>query len=350
MYISPLPTTAIWPTTRARALQFIGAAAVLWAVIAALLAMAGIDTFPRMLVFTECVGLTMVVGMVLLRPLRFFQRLASAPRWLLLCAIAVPAGYLVGHQLAFVLLGESVRLTGFHDISLGPLLFSLLAGGLGLSWFATREQLAREATARAEAQRLAIETQLRLLRTQLEPHMLFNTLANLRGLVREDADRAEAMIDRLITYLRATLAASQVEAVPLAQEFAQLRAYLEIMSLRMGPRLQWHLDLPAGLEGTAVPPMLLQPLVENAIKHGLEPKVGPGRVEVFARAVHAGIEFVVEDDGLGLPADACADPESEGYGVGHVRQRLHALHGAGAHFELQRREPCGVRAVLLLPR
>ena len=150
--------------------------------------------------------------------------------------------------------------------------------------FATREQLAQEAAARSEAQRLAVESQLRLLRAQLEPHMLFNTLANLRSLVREDVDRAESMIDQLIVYLRSALAASQTESVALSREFAQLRAYLDIMALRMGPRLSFRLDLPADLEATQVPPMLLQPLVENAIKHGLEPKVGSGSIEVVARA------------------------------------------------------------------
>ena len=135
-------------------------------------------------------------------------------------------------------------MVGYLSISLIPILFTLLVGGLGLHYYATREQLAKEAAARSEAQRLAVEAQLRLLRAQLEPHMLFNTLANLRSLVREDADRAESMIDQLIVYLRSALAASQTESVPLSREFAQLRAYLDIMSLRMGPRLTFRLELP----------------------------------------------------------------------------------------------------------
>ncbi|MBX3634184.1 MAG: histidine kinase [Rubrivivax sp.] len=299
----------------------------------------------------------MVACVVLLQRQRRLQGLAAGTRWLVTGVIAIPTGYLLGHQIAFLLLGEPMRLVGHQHISVVPILFTVLVGGLGLRHFATREQLAREATARAEAQRLALESQLRLLRTQLEPHMLFNTLANLRGLVREDADRAEAMIDRLIVYLRGTLAASDTESVPLGREFAQLRAYLEIMSLRMGPRLIFRLELPAALEGTPVPPMLLQPLVENAIKHGLEPKVGPGRIEVVARAGDAGVEIRVEDDGLGLPApdleaphdEAAARPAGSSYGLRHVRERLQAVYGPHARLSVERLQPAGVRSAVFLP-
>ena len=238
-----------------------------------------------------------------------------------------------------------------------PILVTVLVGGLALFHDATREQLAQEAAARSEAQRLAVEAQLRLLRAQLEPHMLFNTLANMRSLVRDDADRAEAMIDQLIVYLRSALAASQTESVPLRREFAQLRAYLDIMALRMGPRLVYRLDLPPALEGTAVPPMLLQPLVENAIKHGLEPKVGAGSITVQARATGAGIEIRISDSGLGLPPDADTGPDDRpahggagaGYGLQHVRDRLQAVYGPAATLQLQRLQPTGVCAVVSMP-
>lgn len=360
MYLSSTPRAAPWPGTPKAALQFVAASAVVWAVAAALLfiLVPGLDTFPRLLVFSECVGLTMMACVVLLRRQRRLERLAAGTRWLLTGVIAIPTGYLLGHQIAFLLLGEPMRLFGNQPISLVPILFTVLVGGLGLRHFASREQLAREAAARAEAQRLALEAQLRLLRTQLEPHMLFNTLANLRGLVREDAVRAEAMIDGLIVYLRGTLAASQTESVALGREFAQLRAYLEIMSLRMGPRLTWRVELPTALEATAVPPMMLQPLVENAIKHGLEPKVGPGHIEVVARATDAGIEIRVDDNGLGLPAQdqdeprdgASARPESSSYGLRHVRERLLAVYGPAARLGLERLHPTGVRSVVFLPK
>ncbi len=353
MYLSATPSAETQPLSWRGAAQVVAASSVVWAVAAIVLFILapGLDTLRRLLVFAECVGLTMVACVLLLLRVPRVARLAPGPRWLVIGALAIPVGYLLGHQIAFLLLGEPLRLVGHKAVSLVPILFTVLVGGLGLRHFATREQLAREAAARAEAQRLALEAQLRLLRTQLEPHMLFNTLANLRGLVREDADRAEAMIDRLIVYLRGTLSASQTDAVPLSREFTQLRAYLEIMALRMGPRLAWQLDLPPALQETRVPPMLLQPLVENAIKHGLEPKVGPGRIEVTARATEQGIEIRVEDDGLGLQEQdvAASSATDASYGLRHVRDRLKALHGDAAQLRIEPRQPAGVRSVVVLP-
>lgn len=355
MYLSSPPHAELWPDTLKGVLRAIVVAAVFWALAATLLFLLspGLDTWPRLMVFSECVGLTMVACVLLLRRTRAFSRYRPTTRWVLTGVISLPAGYFVGHQFAFLLLGEPMRMVGYLNVSLIPIVFTMLVGGLGLHSYATREQLAQEAAARSEAQRLAVESQLRLLRTQLEPHMLFNTLANLRSLVREDVDRAESMIDQLIVYLRSALAASQTESVALRREFDQLRAYLDIMALRMGPRLSFRLELPAALETVMVPPMLLQPLVENAIKHGLEPKVGPGSIEVVARAMPAGIEIRVSDSGLGLPADADdsppARPADTRYGVKHVRDRLQAVYGPAARLTLERRDPAGVSAVVLIP-
>jgi sensor histidine kinase YesM len=355
MYLSSTRSDELWPDTRKGALRAVAIAAVFWALAATLLYVLspGLDTWPRLLVFHESVGLTMVACVLLLRRARAFSRFKPMTRWLLTGVIAIPTGFIVGHQFAFLLLGEPLRMVGYMSVSLIPVVFTLLVGGVGLHYYATREQLAKEAAARSEAQRLAVDSQLRLLRAQLEPHMLFNTLANLRSLVREDVDRAESMIDQLIVYLRSALAASQTESVALSREFAQLRAYLDIMSLRMGPRLSFRLELPPDLEGTTVPPMLLQPLVENAIKHGLEPKVGPGSIEVVARATGAGIEILINDSGLGLPVDGPDEPAARSagtsYGLQHVRDRLQAVYGPAARLSLERRHPTGVSALVFIP-
>jgi len=355
MSSSTTPIASPWASRLKGALPVLVASCAFWALAATLLffLVPGLDTYPRLLVFAECVGLTMVACMLVLLRTHRLDGFKPAPRWLLIGLIAIPVGYFVGHQFAFLLLGEPMQMVGHQHISLIPILFTVMAGGLGLHYYAPRETLAQEAAARSEAQRLAVESQLRLLRAQLEPHMLFNTLANVRSLVREDVDRAESMIDRLIVYLRSALAASQTESVALSREFAQLRAYLDIMALRMGPRLSYRLELPAELERTEVPPMLLQPLVENAIKHGLEPKVGQGSIEVVALALPTGIEIRVTDSGLGLPADdedePSARPGNTSYGLRHVRDRLRVLYGSAARLSLERRDPTGVCAVVFIP-
>jgi sensor histidine kinase YesM len=356
MSSSTTPAASHWPIRLRGALPAIGAAAAFWALASTLLffLVPGLETYPRLLVFHECVGLTMMACVFVLVRTRRFDRFKPALRWVLIGLIAIPTGYFVGHQFAFIVLGEPMRMVGHQQISLIPILFTVLAGGIALNYFATKETLAKEATARSEAQRLAVEAQLRLLRAQLDPHMLFNSLANVRSLVREDVDRAESMIDQLIVYLRSALAASQTESVTLSREFAQLRAYLDIMALRMGPRLSYRLELPTELERTEVPPMLLQPLVENAIKHGLEPKVGHGSIEVVARPMPAGIEIRVNDSGLGLPAyeddGPSARPANTSYGLQHVRDRLRVIYGPAARLSLERRDPTGVCAVVFIPR
>ena len=171
MSSSPTLIASPSPARLKGALPVIIASVVFWALASTLLFFLapGLETYPRLLVFTECVGLTMVAGVLLLQRTRRFDRFDSTVRWLLIGLVAIPMGYFVGHQLAFLLLGEPMRMVDHHHISLIPILFTVMAGGLGLHYFATRETLAMEAAARSEAQRLAVESQLRLLRAQLDP-------------------------------------------------------------------------------------------------------------------------------------------------------------------------------------
>jgi LytS/YehU family sensor histidine kinase len=161
--------------------------------------------------------------------------------------------------------------------------------------------------------------------------MLFNTLANLRVLIGLDTQRAQAMLDRLIAFLRATLEASRVGRHPLRAEFARLNDYLELMRVRMGERLQSRLSLPDDLADAPVPPLLLQPLVENCIKHGLEPQLGGGRVEVSASREGGQLVLRVRDTGAGRSSAA---PPGTQFGLTQVRERLATLYGAHASLEL----------------
>lgn len=202
-----------------------------------------------------------------------------------------------------------------------------------------------------QSQRDTAEARLKLLEAQLEPHMVFNTLANLRVLIASDAPRAEAMLDHFVDYLRATLAGARTPQHALATEFARLRDYLELMAVRMGARLHYQLDLPAELASAAVPALLLQPLVENAIRHGLEPQIAGGEIVVRACATPDGqLLLEVLDNGVGLAAAPPAAAQgSRHFGLAQVRERLLTLHGNQAQLVLEPRAQGGTRCGVRLP-
>ena len=264
--------------------------------------------------------------------------------------IALPAGgialgFALGTLLADQWTGHSTWSAGGAQlrISIGV---TLLAGTAGTYYFYTRGKSAWLEARMAEAHGQATEARLRLLETQLEPHMLFNTLANLRVLVAIDPARAQHMLDRLIAYLRATLAASRNIEHPLADEFARLADYLELMAVRMGPRLAYTLTLPETLRNAQVPPLLLQPLVENAIRHGLEPQVEGGRITVLAEAQGAQLCLRVHDNGAGLGHGATGGTH---FGLQQVRERLATLYGPAAQLALSAAPAGGARATVTLP-
>jgi hypothetical protein len=243
------------------------------------------------------------------------------------------------------------------------LAITLLATFVAMAVISAQERAAAQRERAEAAQRAAAEAQLRLLQSQLEPHMLFNTLANLRVLIGLDATRAQQMLDRLIAFLRATLQASRRPWHPLADEFARLEDYLALMAVRMGPRLQTRIDLPDALRAWPVPPLLLQPLVENAIKHGLEPHVDGGRLEVRAELRGAELALYVLDTGVGIASTqgdgpgqsaphasrAPAGAAGTGFGLAQVRDRLRTLYGDAATLELQPAADGGTLACIRLP-
>ena len=265
---------------------------------------------------------------------------------------AAVIGYFGGSLLADWLTGERHTRNPLGS-DLRPLaLILMLSLGFTVSavyFLYSRARLAALQTAAEAAQRSAAEAQLKLLQSQLEPHMLFNTLANLRVLIGADPVRAQTMLDRLIAFLRATLAASRSGSHSLADEFARIDDYLALMAVRMGPRLSVRIELPDALRTLSVPALLLQPLVENAIRHGLEPKVSGGRIEVSAHREADALVLDVRDTGSGLATDSAVDGSR--FGLRQVRERLAALYGERASLTLQaaRDDQGGVLARVHMP-
>jgi sensor histidine kinase YesM len=212
----------------------------------------------------------------------------------------------------------------------------------------TRE--ARQNEQIAATGRLLAEAKLRALQAQIEPHFLYNTLANVVSLIGPQPARAQHMLERFIDYLRASLAASRQERATLGAEADLIEAYLDVLAVRMGERLRYRIEVPDTLRAVPIAPMLLQPLVENAIAHGLEPKVEGGEVLLRASEQDGVLRLEVSDTGVGLAA-APARPAKHGGGVGlsNLRERLRSLYGSEGRVQLLENQPCGVTVRLLLP-
>lgn len=277
-----------------------------------------------------------------------------AGRAALMLSGGIAVGYVVGTWVGDAYAGVSTwALWQVRPLRLVGLLATSLAISAGFVVF-----FYQRAKADALAQQVT-QAKLMLLQSQLEPHMLFNTLAHLRALIAQDSAGALAMLDHLDDYLRTTLRASQQALHPLANELERLRDYLSLMAIRMGPRMAFELDWPASLAQLPVPSFILQPLVENAIRHGLEPAPLGGRICVQARADATHLLLTVHDDGQGMselalaewgePLDT-ADFGATSWGLRHVRQRLQALYGTQAAMHVDTGPAhTGTRVVLRLP-
>ncbi|WP_332851861.1 sensor histidine kinase [Duganella sp. S19_KUP01_CR8] len=207
---------------------------------------------------------------------------------------------------------------------------------------------ARQQELIASTARLLAEARLRALQAQIEPHFLYNTLANVVSLIVPQPAKAQHMLERFIDYLRASLAASRSEEATLGSETRLIAAYLDVLAVRMGERLRYRIEVPDALRQFAIAPMLLQPVVENAISHGLEPKVEGGEIVVSARVEGEHLYLQISDTGVGLGSTMSAKPGG-GVGLSNLRERLRSMYGGAAKVELLENQPCGMTVRLMLP-
>lgn len=267
--------------------------------------------------------------------------------------IGIPLGFAAGFALATWANGRNVVdvLQQEPEAAVIGAVAAALFGILG-TWHFRDEGRLREARAEAEAERtkrieqeaLAANAQLAVLQAQIEPHFLFNTLSNVVGLIDTNAPAARQMLIDLTALLRTSLTRTRRPVVTLGEEIDLLRAYLGIMAVRMGARLEWRIDVPDDVLAARLPPLLVQPLVENAIRHGLEPKTAGGQLAVRCRRAGDRLTIEVGDNGAGFAGDL-----REGTGLANVRQRLAATCGPDATLVLATSPAGGVSARLTLP-
>lgn len=274
------------------------------------------------------------------------------------------AGAIVGGLIGkFVKQGfQGLVLSEIQRVALPVLIAGLVAGVIYGLLTAALLQLRRnllirkneELKALARQERVArqlTDAKLRLMQAQVEPHFLFNTLASVQHLAEARSPEASKLTAQLITFLRGGLSGLREECTTLEREFSMVESYLLIMKTRMDERLEFSLDLPRALVNESIPPAMLISLVENAIKHGLEPQPAGGRIDVVAqRTVDGRLTICVSDTGRGVvQADGLMNRLESGVGLGNIRDRLQAIYGERAALKTMANMPRGFVATLSVP-
>lgn len=320
--------------------------------IAILLWMFSDDSFYEHLFFSLSIGLSIhTFTMIAI----YFVR--TRPIWQI-WAVTVPSGVIAGLAIGAKLNGISVAAVLSGGGTFMSLVIALIASYVFYSYYQMiemGEQLREEELNRVQYEKRLVETQLRLLQSQIEPHFLFNTLSHVVSLIGTDAGKAEVMLQKLTQFLRASLRRSRAEHSTLQDELDLLNDYLAILEIRMGDRLEYTIDADVDAAAIELPPLILQPLVENAVVHGLEPLEAGGRLAVSVTERGESLIVTIEDTGVGLGEGKTSSMRygsqgnGEGMGIVNVKERLRRLYGDHARLELADVEPHGLRVIVSIP-
>lgn len=265
--------------------------------------------------------------------------------WLVTIPAGVGTGIVIGSLINGIPIGEFFN----GGAPLGSLIIALTATYVFYSYYSMNEMRARireQELSQLRAEKRLMETRMRLLQSQIEPHFLFNTLSHVVSLVRSDATRAEEMLQKLTHFLRASLRRSRAEQASLQDELDLVDSYLSILKVRMGERLDYSIESCESADRIALAPLMLQPLVENAVVHGLEPTEAGGSIIVTATTDDETLVLTVADTGVGLDLDS----SGSGFGLSNVRSRLQMRYGQRAQIDFSDVEPHGLRVRVSIPR
>jgi sensor histidine kinase YesM len=314
-------------------------------VIALFLWLLGSNSFLSNLSFSLFIGLSVHTISVL------FMYRFGVERFGLIYGASVPLGVLIGYPLGAIVNGipmsDIVSDISSTLVSLG--IISSIASYFAYSYYtlmATREKLRQEELRSLKNEKAMVETQLRLLQSQIEPHFLFNTLSHVISLMSVDASRAEHMLLALTKFLRATLKRSRNESNRLSDEVRLLEDYLSILKIRMGERLEYVIDVQVNADKIRLPALLIQPLVENAIVHGIESREAGGEVKISLFQDETDLVICVTDNGDGLGSGPAP---GQGIGISNVKERLRILYGPDVRLELADSLPHGLTVTIRIP-
>jgi sensor histidine kinase YesM len=205
-------------------------------------------------------------------------------------------------------------------------------------------QLKEEKINRLTLEKQAVLEELKTLQAQIEPHFLFNTLSNLKSLLDEDIKKGKLMLGELNGFLKISLQRTRQEAISLSQELELVRHYLNIYKIRMNERLSYEIIADKEIKKASLSPLIIQPLVENAIKYGLEPKIEGGKIEINCSCKDNFLIIKISDTGCGLDTN-----KEIGIGINNVSKRLNNLYGKNASLTIRGNDPCGTKAVIKVP-
>jgi len=303
-----------------------------------------IDNF----IFSQAIGLSICSCVLVV--LYFFEE-ARPIYQALVVAAALIIGSLCGSFLGTLASGMRLA-TLFEKHGLIELLvLGVMFGSIITYIFTSRDRIAAsEARVQEEkikhliSEKKVAEANLQILQAQIEPHFLFNTLSNVLNLLDTDPAGGKSMLEDFTRYLRTSLSKIRGQTTRLGHEMEMISAYLNIFKVRMGDRLQFNIDLPPDLEETPFPPMLIQPLVENAIKHGLEPKVQGGEILIRGKENDSHLRLEIIDTGMGFNPG-----RKGGLGLANIRERLQSLYGNDGRLLIEENQSGGVKATIEVP-
>jgi signal transduction histidine kinase len=299
------------------------------------------------LITSNAIGLTIWLIATVVR--MFFR--GRLPAWGI--AAAIPTGFFLGSWLASLTGAPDFAMMLMRDpVAMRHVILSQIMIGIVITAFflyfshtkGVKEALERERRRAAEALQAETLARLSLLQAQIEPHFLFNTLANIHSLIKQDPESASVVLEELNAYLRTSLRRTREPTSTVGEELQLIETLLGIAAVRLGARLDYSISVPPELRSAPLPPLLLQPLVENAVRHGIEPAIEGGRIRVEVCRKDDALELSVHDTGVGLNAEA-----PRGVGLANVRARLASLYGARGKLEFYSNTPRGVIARLIVP-
>jgi len=295
----------------------------------------------------QCMGLS--IGLPCTFAFHFFKP-AKPSSQLILVTLCVIFGSLLGSFLESRLVHH--KFAGFEGQIYPQMIFVAIILGFIISFgFVVYEKYItfklsanEEKLKRISLEKEKLNADLKLLQAQVEPHFLFNTLSNILSLLDHDAMTGKNMLENLTQYLRTSLIQSRKPANRLADEIDMIRAYLDIYKIRMGKRLAYEINIPENVLNIEIPPMILQPLVENAIKHGLEPKIEGGKISIKACRKEDILILEIADTGMGIK-----EKSGTGVGTGNIQKRLASFFGDRASLNFEDMTPAGLKAIVEIP-